>query len=757
MRLNRHFAGWLVAFTAILATPSDVLSCGGTPQPNCFRTIWIAKFVPRTFVLPPSGPILVPVDVLAFVNWNTNVACAQPLSATLTLQFLCTPQTSGAAVDVGVQTFPVPTPTTPGLQPLAAPTYTIPAGVLDRKVNHLCRVIGVYTVTFGAGIGSGPLVATGDTTVCLVEPAPGQPAVPRLDMQLLTPPSTDPFLRCRKGDQGYVHYLVTNNDPKNAVSLTLTSQGRQTAGLPTGFTPGGAAANYDAGVYAISNPITLTDTFPAAFEDGTTAGALLPIPDPAALTDGTITAPLVLPPLGATIIHIKMRSFGMCANGSCNERFLKADGMFSDGTRALGCASHAAVVDNVAAKSALVEVTDVIKVNPQIEALYSPLGVKGPLGTTLPNTGTFFAGDLRPGSGTGMRLTGALAQVTTRYPPQATDLMRIDPPLVSSFFDVFFDLTALPPGQPSFADHVTVTGFVPGTAATMQVPFIAYQTATQGLDIALGAADGTLAISDHQSHQSLFQGTMTSFEAATPQGFFVDPTTCRIITVVGSGAAAKTIYTAPLGLVRTFNSKDAATCLRDTIRVLDARTGLDADWAASVQGTGLTLVGGSGAAPARISIDTELVSLSLVGANNVGWVHVTCPNSLNDEMVPVVTRVSGVKPASKIAKGFKTWKNVAPGGTATGTITITNHGKGPLTFDVHRIAAGPFSLVDASVVGRHTLERGESLAVQITYAPPALGTTDPHKGKHTGALPIQFCSSKALLTNVKLIGTYKAP
>ena len=110
--------------------------------------------------------------------------------------------------------------------------------------------------------------------------------------------------------------------------------GRQVAHLPSGFTPANAYAN---NVYSVSYPVAGTDTYPAAFADTLPPGTLLPEPDPFAVNPQSLSRSLTLQPYEATIVGIAMRSFGMCANGSCNERLVKVEGTFGNGDPALAC------------------------------------------------------------------------------------------------------------------------------------------------------------------------------------------------------------------------------------------------------------------------------------------------------------------------------------------------------------------------------------------------------------------------------------
>src|SRR5207244_5421886 len=123
--------------------------------------------------------------------------------------------------------------------------------------------------------------------------------------------------------------------------------GRQAARLPDGFVPTDAAAPYAAGVYAISNPLPDTDTFPAAFADPVSPGALLQQPDPGTPDPFHLAQTgIIIAPLQSIIVPIAIRSHGMCKSGSCNERSVRVEGTFSDGKPALGRAGTALLVDD---------------------------------------------------------------------------------------------------------------------------------------------------------------------------------------------------------------------------------------------------------------------------------------------------------------------------------------------------------------------------------------------------------------------------
>ena len=435
MKLKNIMLTIVVMITALLPTESDVFPCGGTPlPPKCPRTIYLAKFAPKVVVIPPAGgPITVPIGVLPFVSWNsTNPGCAVPTGAALSLTLSCTPAGGGATAVIGPFSFPVPVPVLPGAQPLGAPVpFVIPAGTFPSDApSQICDVVGTYSVTFAGGIGAGKISGTGDAQVCLVEPSPMDDHIPRLDMEYI-PIDDAPFSTCRRGDQAYSYYLLANNDPDDTVTVQLTSKGRQAAILPDSAT---AATAYANGLFAISHPDSGTDVFPAVFVENLLPGGLLPEPDPFAIDPRLITKPLMLLPGEATIVGIATRSFGMCANGSCNERGLTAIGTFSNGDPALACASTLHLVSDVPAKSALCEFSDSLKTGPFVDAIWQP-AVFHQSSNPIPHAATFFAGNLP--AQPGFRTIGDLLPNPDLFPPSAIDILRLDQPADMILYSVF--------------------------------------------------------------------------------------------------------------------------------------------------------------------------------------------------------------------------------------------------------------------------------------------------------------------------------
>ena len=70
--------------------------------------------------------------------------------------------------------------------------YSVPITVPAGTATGLYQAMAKATVNFSDGSS---IKQSGNTVVCLVDPAPGNPSVPRLDMQLLIPSNTAPGWR----------------------------------------------------------------------------------------------------------------------------------------------------------------------------------------------------------------------------------------------------------------------------------------------------------------------------------------------------------------------------------------------------------------------------------------------------------------------------------------------------------------------------------------------------------------------------------
>lgn len=603
----------------LLCAETSLRACGGTPPPPCGRSVFLAKFAPAVVVVPAAGPIVVPIGVLPFATWNTSLLCAQPVSATLDLTLMCAP--SGAVI--GPQFFAVATPTVPGAQPVAGPLpFVIPAGTFPPgSPPQICLVSGTYSVTFSDGV---TLAFTGDTEICLVPSSPLAPTVPRLEMRYIPLAPGEFYRTCRRGDQANFYFLIANNDPNHEVTLDLTSTGRQVAHLPNGFTPQNAYAN---DVFAISDPIPGTDTYPAAFVDDLQPGQLLDEPNPFIPNEQLLTRSLTLLPGEAIIVGIAMRSYGMCANGSCNERLVKVMGAFANGDPALGCVSTLLLVDDQAPKSPLCEYADTVKTGPQSIATWSPALFSNPSGT-VPNALTFYAGNL-PLDGANIPgfLTAGI-ELSSPFPPMAADYVRMNGMPTNVSYSVRFTSSNCQSG----GNNVTVTGLPDAVRNVFPVISWFELPPNEALDIHFNAAQDFLQITFQGF--PLFQGPAGAFFIATPPEFCIDFDICRIIDKA-SPPDEKAIYVQPPALSRLFCLNSTPGC-DDTLGVYN-QMGVPADWTGTVSGAGVSLFANSGVGTLVACYDTS--GLPEIPATTLSFLDISCVGALNNPVrVPVAIR-----------------------------------------------------------------------------------------------------------------------
>lgn len=629
---HKAFAAACLAIALFLGSNTPLQACGGTPTPPCGRSVFLAKFAPFVVVVPAAGPITVPIGLLPFAQWdNVNPQCAQPLSASVTLTLSCTP--SGLTF---TSTIPLLTPVIPGAQPLPPPgtvPFIIPAGTFPPGTPpQICAVMGTYMLTFSDGV---TLSFTGDTEVCIVPPSTLDPAKPRLDMQYIPLAANQYFQSCRRGDQAYFYFLIANNDPDYSVSIDLWSTARQVAHLPDGITPQQA---YLMKVFSISNPVPGTDTYPAAFVDDLLPGVLLPEPNPFDVDDQMLTRSLVLAPGEATIVGIAMRSYGMCANGSCNERSVKVMGSFSNGDPALACASTVLIVDEMAPKSALCEYSDFIKVSEGTSlatwghALFS--NAEG----TIPNAATFYSGNLNPDSG----LTGFLTVseiIPSNYPSSASDYLRMNgvPDRVSYLVDFTSQFCE------NGTNNVLVSGLDSPNASQISIPIISFIDAPPNavLDIHIDYTLNLLIVGMQSS--LIFQGPANLFFQEPPPGFCIDPNICRIIKKESNCADDKTIFVEPKALARLFDVNDVPGC--DTLEVFN-QMGMPVQWEGTVAGSGVALSPDTGDGVIYACYG-GLASLPLIPETTLAFLDITCTGALNNPVrTPVAIRVVNISSAT---------------------------------------------------------------------------------------------------------------
>jgi len=307
------------------SSPRPAEACHGTsPPPVCGVTGVMVKVTPFVFVVPPNPVnINIPVQVI--------MACVPSQCATLglaTATINLVPFNGGAPVATGSVMFQPLGCSANGTTTVINVPITVPAGT-----QGLFRAVGTTTVpTTAPNLPPGTVtVFGGDTVVSFVEEAPGQPGVPRLDLKLINPDPSNPFLVAGPGSQVAATYRLTNHDPTYSVTVSLTATSKQNARLPTG----------SSAVYSISAPVS-GDDFPIAF-DAPACSIELPA-DPANFQQTPISQSVTLAPGETKDVKVSSRSYPKCPSGSCSEQAMLAEGTFSNGDPVEACASTAHVV-----------------------------------------------------------------------------------------------------------------------------------------------------------------------------------------------------------------------------------------------------------------------------------------------------------------------------------------------------------------------------------------------------------------------------
>lgn len=324
---------------AAVSCPQSVTACAGSrlqacassPSP-CLKSMSLAKSALTGMGLNgfPGGTVTLVFTLTATCPGCPTTPCALPATptvASVSVDFY--PGGSGScppSPPVGALAFsfsgPVATPACTAAGAFTNYTVVVPVPAAT-PLGFYCAY-GKVTVTFSDGL---TLSASGDTAVCIVAEAPGQPGVPRLGITLLSESAP----RLAPGDVAVARYLVRNNTA-STILLTAIASSRQSAVRPQG-------GNERQGVFAISNPFG--DDFPIMFNPGTTC---IPLPQHP-YVQPALSNVFTVPAGGFTDITVGMRSYGQCADGSCSESTLRVSGTFSDGSPAFACAGMALIVD----------------------------------------------------------------------------------------------------------------------------------------------------------------------------------------------------------------------------------------------------------------------------------------------------------------------------------------------------------------------------------------------------------------------------
>jgi hypothetical protein len=494
----------------------------------------MALLAPRNVLLQANAPIQVPLGIMPYVAWNVNSPCAQPagasltpgdvgtplifLNATLTIEVICTPL-GGNPVQLGPFTYNFDTPTMPGLQSPNSIDFDIPGGTFDGTVPVVCEVSGTYTVEFTDGTGSGTLSASNSVTVYIVPASPDDPTKPRLDMQYFPTGGGDAgFQICRRGDQAYFYFLVSNNDLRNSVELQVTTTLDPRGNYPDGFDLAEMSQNYQSLVYSIQDP--RGDFYRHDFVQNPATWLTLPPGDPLQ-NPASLTKTISLRAGQSRFVAVCVGSFGKCGNGSCNKLTVRITGTFLDGGQALGCASSALLVGEVPGKSARCEIRDEIKAGPSSGAFWTPTQFFDNDLQIIPLAHTHAAGDANP---MGQR------QTSTFSGESRSDYVRFEPSGVPR--GVIYGVGASTPSGSS-SSLVTVDGLPAVVGESKAIPVI-FGVAS-ALRIAIDCRNDSIRIYvNNSSNILLHAGKFSEFLESPPQGFGYDATTCRIFTKTAS-------------------------------------------------------------------------------------------------------------------------------------------------------------------------------------------------------------------------------
>ena len=328
--------GLLLTLTSFLA-PQAARACAGTiPATPCAKTVVSTKAVTVTIIAGVPTPTI-PVTVFCTSGPSPGAVCPvppAPVEATTTVDifappfFVPPPVASGMVVTLPPALACAPAPGG-AITLVMVPTALVPPTTFLVPGAHL--VTGSTDILFDDGL---TVTGFGDQMVCVVEEVPESGGTPRLDMVLLT----DPFEFVAPGEQAEPTYLITNNDPSERVTLTLTATSKQASLTPDVSPLPAGASPEDVGVFALSNH---GDDFVIAFDPG---GSCIPLPDHPYIQI-PLTMTLELEPGESAEVAMGVRPWGQCSSGSCSETTLVAEGSFLGGDPVVVCGGASVFVD----------------------------------------------------------------------------------------------------------------------------------------------------------------------------------------------------------------------------------------------------------------------------------------------------------------------------------------------------------------------------------------------------------------------------
>jgi hypothetical protein len=311
----------------------EARACDGTRGgiPVCSPTIAFWKSGLRRTVVPTSL-----VNVSFCLMPGTTPACAPLARVEVSMEVrdittgqlvgtgstvIAPPFVSFGATSCGAVLVPVSNPQTGG--PLPPGLYSI------RGAATLVLVDGTRATRGG------------DTCFAVIEPSTPNPAVPRLEIENITPDGLGGEV-VHPGDEQVNSYLFRNNDPVHPVTVDVLASNVQNSRQPTLDVPGpGGTA-----LSSFAEPIQ-GDNFPLAFADDPMGLACLPLPpvpgDPAI---PSISRQIVLQPGEERTIDIVSRGWKLCQTGSGCEQIVEGIAAWDDGTSAEWCVGGISVASS---------------------------------------------------------------------------------------------------------------------------------------------------------------------------------------------------------------------------------------------------------------------------------------------------------------------------------------------------------------------------------------------------------------------------
>lgn len=587
--------------------PPLVLGAGTPQPPNCGRSVYLAKFAPRTVAVSDGQDITLPVGLLPYVVWSTDSGCAQPTSASLFLQVQ-------VVIDDTTNVFPaspvdLPAPRTPGPQLFSGPANVIlPSGTISTSSLPLaCTVQGTYTVNFGSGAGGGSLSASGDVQVAIsarileVE----SDSLSRLGVEYLPldKKGVELFQTAAPGDQVNSFFLVSNNDPEQPVDLTIRARVTQEARLPLGID---ALAAYNLGVYSLANPTLQTERFTFDYTDNLDPGELLEQTPPDMVKTGSLSRVVNLLPGHSIVVPVATRSWGSSSPGSVNQVNLSAKGTFGDGSPALGKASTLHLVGSVAQRTPGIQVTDSIEVSPNTEAIYYPLFLFHG-GIQLTGLYTFAAGNQAPVGDEfveGLALVGTgLSQLNSLgYPSFAMDRL-----IAPQTFDTFGWFAYNYPNAPDMNGAVRNNVFIQNVASIgkkgVRIPHVLpnpLRDTDSTFDIVYNPGnDGFTVLEDSQP---IFSGTLRDFQKFKDLPVRFDLRSARTVTYLVDDRSIVDIR--PIAPV--INLTGLSSPVQTQLELYIVPTIIDAKWKIGFKSKGTKLIEKSGTGNRTIPLLTDI-------------------------------------------------------------------------------------------------------------------------------------------------------